>query len=80
MAGKNTGGAAFPLSRESSMSKNYEGMTLRDYFAGQALQGIIASGIFVDPDGLFTGNAAPVMAEAAYLLADAMIAERERAS
>lgn len=30
------GGPAFPLTRESSMSKNYEGMSLRDWFAGQA--------------------------------------------
>ena len=34
---KEDGGPAFPLSRESSSSKNYEGMTLRDYFAGQAM-------------------------------------------
>ena len=36
----NDGGPAFPLSRTSSISKNYEGMTLRDYFAAQALSGL----------------------------------------
>ena len=33
MSNQNNGGPAFPLARESSFSKNYEGMTLRDYFA-----------------------------------------------
>lgn len=38
----NDGGPAFPLSRTSSISKNYEGMTLRDYFAAKAMQGMLA--------------------------------------
>ena len=36
MSERDDGGPAFPLTRESSFSKNYEGMTLRDWFAGQA--------------------------------------------
>lgn len=38
----NDGGAAFPLSRTSSISKNYEGMSMRDYFAAKAMQGMLA--------------------------------------
>jgi hypothetical protein len=48
------------------------GMTLRDWFAGQALQGWIArsSGIRVaDSD---------VMAEMVYMYADAMLGERQK--
>ena len=33
----NDGGPAFQLTRESSFMKNYEGMTLRAYFAAAAL-------------------------------------------
>jgi hypothetical protein len=48
----------------------WEGMSLRDYFAGQALVGIITSDcshrMAVEP-----------RAELAYRIADAMIAERE---
>ena len=34
---KETGGPAFP----SDASQNFEGMTLRDYFAAKAMQGLI---------------------------------------
>lgn len=37
----NDGGAAFPLSR-NSIQADTEGMSLRDYFAGQALVGMLA--------------------------------------
>ena len=58
----NDGGAAFPVMYVS------EGMTLRDYFAGQALAGMLA-----DPE--CDGNGAS-MAKSSYQLADAMITER----
>ncbi len=45
------------------------GMTLRDYFAAAALQGMMAS-----PTGAFAG-----MASEAYIYADRMLAEREKA-
>jgi hypothetical protein len=45
-------------------------MTLRDWFAGQALAGMLA-----DPANI---GSCQVNAEAAYKLADAMLAEREK--
>jgi hypothetical protein len=47
------------------------GMTLRDYFAGQALVGI-----FANPNG--TAGSWQVAAKHAYLSADAMLAERTK--
>jgi hypothetical protein len=57
-----TGGAAFPLESDYGSQK---GMTLRDYFAGQALVA-------------FLGHDPNWNAEMAYRAADAMIAEREK--
>ena len=50
------------------------GMTLRDYFAGLAMQGLIAS-----PRGLIGKNEITNVdyAQAAYLIADAMLKARE---
>jgi hypothetical protein len=47
-----------------------EGMSLRDYFAGQALAGIMA--------GNYTSNSLKWVPGEAYALADAMLAARER--
>jgi len=44
------------------------GMTLRDYFACQAMQGMLVGNQYFDDQ---------VMAQAAYQLADAMIKQRE---
>lgn len=66
-----TGGPAFPTESEhqSGASRyHYEGMTLRDYFAAKALQGILS-----DPT---VDNMADCLAKIAYELADAMINER----
>jgi hypothetical protein len=52
-------------------SQRTEGMTLRDYFAAKALQGICAAPEHLDRIGSFK-NAA----ETAYELADAMLAAR----
>jgi len=60
----NDGGSAFPVMYVS------EGMTLRDYFAGQALAGILSSANF--------GDARDWLPDRAYGLADAMLAARER--
>ena len=57
-----TGGPAFPVG-------SYAGMNLRDWFAGMALQGLLA--------GTKT-NDALVIAKDAYIIANAMIAERNK--
>ena len=65
------GGPAFPTSNGGSPD---DGMTLRDYFAAKAMQGDIA--------GLsrhlhqYDGNELRIKAEAAYLMADAMLKAR----
>ena len=65
---KNIGGPAFPGERG-------HGLTIRDWFAGMAMQGLIAS-----PRGTPNGADATdtYYAEMAYIMADAMIAEREK--
>jgi len=69
---KPDGGPAFPI---PAHGVNSDGMTLRDYFAGQALQGMIAS------HGLAHSawnTAAPdANASLAYQIADAMLAARD---
>ena len=71
----NTGGPAFPLhyevTKKSEMVVSYDGMTLRDYFAGQALSGYCSL-----IDWVKDGNT-EYFAEWAYKAADAMIKARE---
>jgi len=66
---KETGGAAFPLPHGAETIVGAEGMTLRDYFAAKAMQGIVS-----DPD-LAMGNLQ--IAEWAYKQADAMLEARK---
>ncbi len=68
----NNGGPAFPIPGGSSPFKpdnGYDGMSLRDWFAGQALAGILANtarlGIIEEA------------ASTAYAYADAMLAARQ---
>ena len=71
---------AFPETREH-LSESKPGMTLRDWFAGQALAGTMANRdgrawetaakrLGVEPDA--------ALARGMYVMADAMLAERER--
>lgn len=66
------GGPAFPVKVFSNIGGKYiqeRGMTLRDYFAAKAMQGVIISG----------RRAAPTMAAAdAYKYAEAMLKAREK--
>ena len=68
----NDGGPAFPIP-ESDYEDGRTGMTLRDYFAGQALAGILAGPIVSQCRG---GEAA----EASYNLADDMIEVKTKGS
>jgi hypothetical protein len=61
----NDGGPAFPVSHRE------KGLSMRDYFAASALQGISAQGKAL-------GSLYSVMAKQAYELADAMIVAREQ--
>ena len=73
----NNGGPAFPSNRTVNTS---EGMTLRDYFAAKALQGMLAAdalmkaAAYVSPE-----ENERLMAEACYAMADAMLRAREAA-
>lgn len=71
------GGPAFPrptvaLERETEWGA--DGMTLRDWFAGQALAGFCSR----LPDDLMTTDRAQTLAIAADMVAVAMLAERDR--
>jgi len=60
---------AFPACNEANVNQTM-GMTMRDWFAGQALQGLLAG----DDDGWEPDCAARM----AYILADEMLKCRER--
>ncbi len=57
------GGAAFPVAHSYLIQP---GMSLRDYFAGKAMQALVQ------------GNYFDVTAKQAYMMADAMLKARER--
>lgn len=69
----NTGGPAFPRPFHETVDGNFSiaqtGMTLRDYFAAKALQGLLAA----DAECGFKPDTA---SEYAYRFADAMLAAR----
>jgi len=66
------GGHAFPCYTGNDTAET--GMTLRDYFAGQALVGLILRGLSVQD---MPANKKEY-AEISYKFADAMLAEREK--
>ena len=75
MTTKDTGGPAFPTEyfydeNTGQETLPSEGMTLRDYFAAKALQGLCA--------GLEAGDRPDVIPSMAYVFADAMLAERSK--
>jgi hypothetical protein len=67
----NTGGPAFPA--HPSALGDHDGMTLRDYFAAKAMQGLIEA--TVGPETVWTPDE---LAESAYVMADAMLSQREK--
>ena len=71
----NTGGPAFPSGLKETDTDNvesiYVGMTLRDYFAAKAMQGMYAASSF--PTGIMDDTA-----KEAYEMADAMLKARDR--
>ena len=71
MMTRNNGGPAFPrtVQHNNWQLEGKDGMSLRDWFAGQALAGITAN-------QSYTERADNFMARWAYGLADAMLLER----
>jgi hypothetical protein len=69
----NTGGQAFPLLFTHATTQ--EGMTLRDYFAAQALQGAISQGLFNAAKA--EQSYAEYLSSVVYVYADAMLKARE---
>jgi len=71
---EDTGGRAFPHSYEVMPDREthiHHGMTLRDYFAAKAMQGMLACPI--QPQ-----SGPDMYAQDAYVVADAMLAERSK--
>jgi hypothetical protein len=73
----NDGGPAYPQPAidnqgrvDYALEMGWGGMTLRDYFAAQAIAGLLVHA--VEPYGVY----AEALAAAAYGMADAMIAQR----
>jgi hypothetical protein len=82
MSKKDDGGSAFPTGGSSYNTDTHEyelapvegGMTLRDYFAAKAMQGLLAMCA-----GAHVGTGSPTeCAKFAYEHADAMLAERSK--
>ena len=66
---KDTSGAAFPTIGARHCDDT--GMTLRDYFAAKALQGLLATDLNCAPEY------AQAIADSTYVMADAMLKARE---
>lgn len=75
---KEDGGPAFP-SHGSMGEVVQEGMSLRDYFAAAALQGLLADGHpeYIPPGPARIGVEGIYIQDKAYRLADAMMAARK---
>ena len=73
MSNTNTGGPAFPVlivDRPRELA-HFNGMTLRDYFAAKAMQGLLSR---IGHDKI---NVHDVLAQRTYQIADAMLKARE---
>ena len=68
------GGPAFPLVFDcgDGTREIYSGMSLRDWFAGLAMQGMIAKDTEPSPEQV------PIIVKSAYIMADAMLKERNK--
>jgi hypothetical protein len=73
---QNDGGPAFP--HDITKRSDAYGMTLRDYFAAKAMQGVLANGMSKYKVNGTAISGADTLAICAYTMADAMLAEREK--
>jgi hypothetical protein len=80
---KKTGGPAYPVPNDANVN-GQEGMTLRDHFAGLAMQGTLANearlAIIAKEDGLpaYALEMQDRLARRCYSMADAMIKARKQ--
>lgn len=66
---------AFPA---DTLSEGYTGMSLRDYFAAKAMQGLISNKLVMQTVAdEFVGEGSQAIGRIAYQFADAMIKQRE---
>ena len=78
MSNTNTGGPAFPVTSDNYANPESTGMTLRDYFAAKAMQGLISCPDWRENAGEDVGmDASDYTANAAYMMADAMLKARQ---
>jgi hypothetical protein len=74
---KETGGPAYPSANEvefgNVMTKGHPGMTLRDWFAGQALQGLCKDTAWDYARGICNAE----LIKRSWVIADAMIAAKD---
>ena len=70
---KETGGPAFPSTHHNGWGEPEKGMTLRDYFAAKALQGMLAGAL--TPDSIWSQDQ---VSDTAYAWADSMLKAREQ--
>lgn len=85
MSTLNDGGPAFPAIGSEAFPSDPQGMSIRDWFAGQYLNGI-AAGSVIESTATRIGNMADLrgvstayfIASMAYEAADAMIAKRDQ--
>jgi hypothetical protein len=70
MSNTNTGGPAFPTTVYTN--DDFKGMTLRDYFAGKAMQAQVGNPLKLGDD-----ESHRLIAERAYRMADAMLKARD---
>ena len=73
---KLTGGPAFPTLADNGHAMNQDGMDLRDWFAGMAMQGIWSNAIALSQ--MPRGAESEMIASVAYEVADAMLKERSK--
>jgi hypothetical protein len=71
MSDINTGGPAYPAPTTKPLENYYPGISIRDYFAAKAMQGLLAG---ITPTTVWSHDEA---AETAYNVADAMLKARE---
>jgi len=79
---KQTGGPAFPVTSDNYANPDSTGMTLRDYFAAKAMQGIFNTAIEWFPTDQSQDEESLKLfkdiAQDSYAMADAMIKAREQ--